>query len=101
MLKAVVTQQLLPRADGSGRVAAFELMVTTDAINNLIRENKVYQINSAIQTGARLGMRTLDGDLASLVNRGICNQEDAEARAADKENFRRFLTGSAKGGFGF
>lgn len=101
VLKAVITQQLLPRADGSGRIAAFELMVTTDAINNLIRENKVYQINSAIQTGARLGMRTLDGDLASLVNRGLCDREDAEACAADKENFRRFLTSSTKGGFGF
>ena len=101
VLKAVVTQQLLPRADGSGRIAAFEIMVATDAINNLIRESKVYQINSAIQTGAKLGMRTLDGDLANLVNRGLCDRADAEACAADKENFKRFLTGGGKSTFGF
>ena len=101
VLKAVVTQQLLPRADSSGRIAAFEIMVATDAICNLIRENKVYQINSAIQTGARLGMRTLDGDLAGLVNRGVCSQEDAEAYAADKENFRRFLSANTRSSFTF
>lgn len=100
VLKGVATQLLLPTADDSGRAAAFEIMVTTDAISHLIRENKVHQINSAIQTGGRLGMRTLDADLADLVNRGICTLEDAQSRMIDQESFQRFLQNNSLNPFG-
>lgn len=97
VLQAVVTQILLPRTDANGRIAAVEVMVATDAISNLIRENKIYQIPSAIQTGARLGMRTLDSDLAHLVASGQCRLEDAQAHALNQADFQRFLQNSGQG----
>lgn len=78
---AVLSQQLLPRADGSGRIAAFEFMVTTPAVRNLIRENKTYNIDSHIQTGKRYGMELLDTHLFELYERGIVKGEDALLKA--------------------
>lgn len=78
---AVISQQLVPRADGSGRVAAFEFMVTTPAIRNLIRENKTYNIDSHIQTGRRYGMVLLDTHLFELYERGVVTAEDALLKA--------------------
>jgi twitching motility protein PilT len=78
---AVISQQLLPRADGKGRVAAFEFMVTTPAVRNLIRENKTYNIDSHIQTGKRYGMMLLDTSLFELYEQGVIHAEDAILKA--------------------
>ena len=86
-LRAVVSQTLLKTKDGTGRVAAHEIMVGTPAIRNLIRENKVAQMYSAIQTGAQLGMQTLDQNLTDLVKRNVVSKEEARNKAANKDNF--------------
>ena len=78
---AVISQTLLPRVDGNGRVAAFEIMIATPAIRNLIREGKTYQIVSEIQTGARYGMKLLDDHLRELYEQGIVSY-DAMMQAA-------------------
>jgi twitching motility protein PilT len=85
-LRAVITQALLKRV-GGGRVAAWEIMVATPAIRNLIREDKVAQMYSAIQTGNNVGMQTLDQSLEALVTRGIIHRTDAARRAVDKKLF--------------
>lgn len=92
-LRAVVCQQLLPRADGQGRVAAREIMLVTPAISNLIREGKTHQIYSAIETGGRAGMKSLDRDLGDLVRKGIVTLDVAAAKANDPEQLRRFAGG--------
>jgi twitching motility protein PilT len=92
-LEAVVAQQLCPRM-GGGRIAAIEIMVTTSAIRNLIREGKTYQIYSALETGAQFGMQTMDKVLADLYRNGKISNEEAMARAIDRENYKRFLQGS-------
>ncbi|HMO64894.1 MAG TPA: type IV pili twitching motility protein PilT, partial [Verrucomicrobiota bacterium] len=76
-LKGVVSQTLLPKADGAGRVAAFEVLVVNHAVSAIIREAKTHQIYSAIQTGSRDGMRTMEQSLARLVTEGIVTPEDA------------------------
>ena len=70
-----------------GRVAAHEIMVGTPAIRNLIRENKIAQMYSAIQTGAQVGMQTLDQNLQDLVRRNIISMAEARSKAANKDNF--------------
>ena len=87
-LRAVISQTLLKTKDGSGRVAAHEIMLGTPAIRNLIRENKVAQMYSAIQTGQQLGMQTLDQTLQELVKRNVVAVEEARARAASKDIFK-------------
>jgi len=84
VLKGVITQTLLPKANGSGRVAAFEIMTGSDAVLNLIRESKVHQINSTIQTSSKQGMVLLDNALANLVNKGIVTKEDAMEKANNR-----------------
>jgi twitching motility protein PilT len=86
-LRAVISQTLMKTKDGSGRVAAHEIMIATPAIRNLIRENKVAQMYSAIQTGQQTGMQTLDQNLLELVKRGVVNVAEARARAMNKDNF--------------
>ncbi|MCL2002835.1 MAG: type IV pilus twitching motility protein PilT [Oscillospiraceae bacterium] len=86
-LKGVITQTLLPKAEGNGRAAAFEIMLGTDAVLNLIRENKCHQLDSTIQTSARQGMVLLDSYLAMLVQRGVVRREDAMEKASDKAEF--------------
>ena len=81
ILVAVISQTLLPRTDGKGRVAGFEIMIATPAIRNLIREGKTYQIVSEIQTGARYGMKLLDDHLRELYEQGLISY-DAILRAA-------------------
>jgi twitching motility protein PilT len=80
-LVAVISQSLLKRRDGSGRIAAFEVMIGTPAIRNLIRENKVAQMYSMMQTGAQLGMQTLDQCLSEMVRRGQVTAVEARAIA--------------------
>lgn len=91
-LEAVVAQQLCPQL-GGGRVAAIEIMVATSAIRNLIREGKTYQIYGALETGAQFGMQTMDKVLADLYRFGRITNEEAMARAIDRENYKRFLQG--------
>src|SRR5919206_4254436 len=86
-LRAVISQTLLKTKDGSGRVAAHEIMIGTPAIRNLIRENKVAQMYSSIQTGRQIGMQTLDQNLQELVKRGVVASAEARVKAANKDNF--------------
>ena len=86
-LQAVVSQTLLPKADGAGRVAAFEVMVCTPAIRTLIREGKTYQMYTDIQTGSQFGMQTLDSHLLRLTLQGHAAFEDAQAKASNPFEF--------------
>ncbi|HJV28525.1 MAG TPA: type IV pilus twitching motility protein PilT, partial [Aromatoleum sp.] len=86
-LRAVIAQTLLKTKDGQGRVAAHEIMIGTPAIRNLIRENKIAQMYSAIQTGQNVGMQTLDQNLADLVRRNIVSAGEAKQKAQNKDNF--------------
>jgi twitching motility protein PilT len=86
-LQAVISQTLLKTKDGSGRVAAHEIMLGTPAIRNLIREAKIAQLYSAIQTGANMGMQTFDSCLADLVKRNVISMAAARAAAKTPDNF--------------
>lgn len=86
-LKAVISQTLLPKKSGFGRVAAFEIMISTPAIQNLIRENKSYRITSAIQTGHKYGMNLLDEHLLALFRKGIVKYDDCIAKSQMPEEF--------------
>ena len=86
-LRAVISQTLLKTKDGNGRVAAHEIMIGTPAIRNLIREAKVAQMYSAIQTGQQFGMQTLDQNLLELVRRNIVSNNEARTKAANKDSF--------------
>ena len=86
-LQAVIAQTLCRQADGTGRVAAHEIMLATSAIRNLIRENKVAQMYSAIQTGSAIGMQTLDQALSDWVRRRVITPAEARSKARHPENF--------------
>jgi twitching motility protein PilT len=86
-LRAVVSQTLLKKT-GGGRIAAHEIMIGTPAIRNLIREDKVAQMYSAIQTGQSYGMQTLDQNLTELLQKGLVSRQEARARAANKDAFK-------------
>ncbi|HET6448510.1 MAG TPA: type IV pilus twitching motility protein PilT [Conexibacter sp.] len=90
-LQGIVTQQLLPTADGSGRCVAAEVLVPTPAVRNLIREGKTHQIYSALQTGGAQGMQTMDASLAGLVRAGRITRQLAESRSTTPEELRRLL----------
>lgn len=90
-LVGVLSQTLIRRKDGRGRIAAFEVMVCTGAVRNMIRENKSYQISSLIQTGARAKMQTLDQYLSGLVEKGLISMEDAKSKAKDPWEFERMV----------
>jgi twitching motility protein PilT len=93
-LQGIVTQQLLPTADGSSRVVACEVLVPTPAIRNLIREGKTHQIYSAVQTSGAVGMQTMDSHLAQLARMGKITRSLAEQRAAVPEELKRLLGGA-------
>jgi twitching motility protein PilT len=80
VIEAVISQQILPKADGSGRVAAFEVMTANTAVRNLVREGKTHQIQTVIQTGSNAGMQTMDASLLELYKN----------RVIDKENLRKY-----------
>ncbi|MDO8684454.1 MAG: type IV pilus twitching motility protein PilT [Armatimonadota bacterium] len=90
-LIGVVSQTLVKRTDGMGRVAAFETLVAIPSIRNLIREAKTFQIGSMIQTGLKQGMMTLDQYLAGLVKKGVVTIQDAESKAANVLELRALL----------
>lgn len=96
-LQGVVTQQLLQTWDGRGRIVAAEVLVATPAVRNLIRESKVHQIYSAMQAGARFGMRTMDQALAYLVVNGKITMELARQRCHDPQELERLVTGTSGG----
>lgn len=92
-LQGIVAQQLVPRSDERGRVAAMEVLVATPAVRNLIREGKTHQILSVIQTGSKQGMQTMDMALRELYREGMISLEDAQMHASDAEAFQRLLAG--------
>ncbi len=93
---AVVSQVLLPRVDRPGRVAAFEIMISTPSIQALIRENKTFRITSDIQTGAKFGMNTLDSHLTELYERGIISYGEMIMKAQDAQSIIQKMQGSGK-----
>src|SRR5438874_9106112 len=96
-LQGIMTQTLLPTADGARRCVAAEVLVPTPAVRNLIREAKSHQIYSVLQTGGQFGMQTMDASLAGLVRAGKITQQMAESRAHSSEELRRLLGTSGSG----
>jgi twitching motility protein PilT len=94
-LQGIMTQQLLPNADGSGRVVATEVLVPNPAVRNLIREGKTHQIYSVLQTSSAAGMQTMDASLAMLVRQKQITQKLAETRSSTPEELKRLLGGSS------
>ena len=90
-LVAVISQTLVPTADGKGRIAALELMSCTDAISSLIREGKIFQIPNTIQTSKALGMFSLDQDLARLVRTGKITEQVARSRCQNPDDLTRYI----------
>ena len=88
-LQGVVTQQLIPTADGKGRACAAEVLVATPAVRNLIREGKTHQIYSSMQAGGKYGMQTMDQALATLVKGGLVSMATATERCSNPEDLRR------------
>ena len=88
-LQAVVCQQLLPAATGKGRVLAIETMIANSAIRSLIRDDKAHQIYSIIQTGGKIGMKTMNQSLHDLCRRNLISYDDALAHSSDVEDLKR------------
>jgi twitching motility protein PilT len=90
-LRAIISQQLLPRIDGKGRIVAVEVLIATPAIRNLIREGKTPQIYSAIETGSRFGMQSMDQALSELYRKRLVGFEEAMAKAVNPQNLERLV----------
>ena len=97
VLEGVLSQTLIPSADGRGRVLAMEIMVPTMAIRNLIRQEKVHEIYSSLQSGGKLGMQTMSQSLADLVRAEKITKAEALARAPQPEEVAALLDGSGTG----
>lgn len=91
VLQAVISQQLVESIDNSKRVAALEIMVTTPGIQNLIREGKTHQIESAVQTGNKYGMKTMDMSLGELYKKGAISSDIAMTYAVDRDTLKRIM----------
>ncbi len=85
VIEGIISQQIIPRADGKGRVAVFELLIATPAIRNLIREGKTHQLMTSLETGAKFGMNTMDSALIKLYKDGIIDNENLRKYAVDIE----------------
>ena len=96
VLEGVLSQQLIPRADGRGRVLALEIMVTTPAIRNLIREEKIHQIYSALQAGQKYGMKTMNLSLFELCQRGLIAREEAMSRSTLPDELQQMFAGGGR-----
>jgi twitching motility protein PilT len=92
-LQGIVAQQLLPTIAGNARVAAFEILVATPALRNIIREGKTHQLQSYIQTGSQYGMVSMDAALGKLVRMHIVDKEVAQQRCVEQKDFERFVSG--------
>jgi len=90
-LRGVISHQLIPKKDGTGRVLALEILTNTPAVANVIREAKTYMLPGIIQTGKKQGMRLMDDTLTDLYDRGLISAEEAYARADQKQAMRRHL----------
>ena len=90
-LRAIIAQNLFKRIDKPGRVAGIEILIATPAVRNLIRENKIFQINSVIETGRKFGMQSIDDAIMKLLTAGVIDPEQAYNKAATKSKFREFL----------
>ena len=90
-LQGIVTQQLLPTADGQGRCCAAEILIPTPGVRNLIREGKTHQIYSLIQTGGQHGMQTMDASLAGLVREQAITMVAAESRSSEPAEMRKLV----------
>lgn len=90
-LRGVLSQQLIPKKDGSGRVMALEMLVNNAAIANCIREGKTFMIPGIIQTGKAIGMRLMDDSLQELYLKGLISAEECNTRSTDKVTMERFL----------
>lgn len=91
VLVGIIAQTLIPKADGTGRVAALEILNATDAIKAMVRDNKVHLIQTAIQTGRKEGMICLDQELARLVKEGVITEPHAREKSLDINEFERYL----------
>ncbi|MDR1028256.1 MAG: type IV pilus twitching motility protein PilT [Clostridiales Family XIII bacterium] len=91
VFRGVVTQTLVPLADGSGRIVATEILIGADAVLNLIREGKYHQLGSTMQSGAQMGMHTLAGNLSELVRKGLITRETAEKNANNKAELEQYF----------
>lgn len=91
VLEAVISQQLLPKANGDGRIGAYEVMVATPAIRNLIRDGKIYQIDTCIQTGKSNRMQTMDSHIAELLKNGYITKDVALDYSINKEQIRKYI----------
>jgi len=89
VLEGIISQQLLPKLDNSGRVVAVEVMIATPAIRNLIREGKSFQIQSMVQTGSKFGMMTMDMSISQLLKKNLISMDDALTYCVDRENFSK------------
>ncbi len=90
-VQGIISQQLLPKTNKKGRIAAFEVMIATPAIRNLIREEKSYQIGTAIQTGAKYGMITMDNSILNLYKKGLISNETVLNQAFNTELIRKYV----------
>jgi twitching motility protein PilT len=90
-LRGVISHQLVPKKDGTGRILALEILTNTPAVANVIREAKTYMLPGIIQTGKKQGMRLMDDTLTDLYDRGLISAEEAHARADQKQAMRRYL----------
>ncbi len=99
VLEGVLCQQLIPTSDGRGRAMAMEIMVATPAIRNLIREEKIHQIYSAMQAGQKFGMQTMNQSLLHLIQRGKISRDDALNRTMDPQELLHLLGGLTPGNY--
>jgi twitching motility protein PilT len=97
VLEGVLCQQLIPTVDGRGRVMALEIMVATPAIRNLIREEKIHQIYSAMQAGQKFGMQTMNQALVTLIQRGRISRDEASMRTTDPQELLGLLAATPRG----
>ena len=88
-LRGVISQQLAKKKDGSGRVAALEILVNTSAVANLIRQGKLEQLENVMQSGGAMGMRTMDGALKDLMDGAMISGQEAYLQAFDKSKFEQ------------
>jgi twitching motility protein PilT len=93
-LRGVVSQQLIPRADRQGRVAALEILINTPAVANLIRQGKMDQLESAMQSGSQFGMRTMDAAIQQLLEQRSISGKEAYKKAINKTKFEQFREAS-------
>ena len=90
-LRGIISQQLVPRADGQGRVVALELLVNSAAVSNCIREGKTFMLPGVMQTGKNIGMITMDESLRQLYMKKLISRDETYSRADDKSQMSAFL----------